>query len=156
MSVQGGEYLSKRLDAEIKRLRRNTSRLKYTTFSLRVTILSLAALSTILLGLRLDSPGYLTVSRNAALAIGALITLLTGLESFWNVREYWVRNKLLLSRLESLRDELAFRQSAKPDDEAVTHDVFIRFSAILDQRTRFWEEVLEREEGAVGVGGEKG
>jgi hypothetical protein len=115
-------------DSRKTRFRRSASRIKLGS-------LILAALSTVVLGIE-AIPGRSWV----ALPLVAAVTVLGGLESFFNWRSRWVLMEEAQYRFNRLRDEIDYYLTPTPPD-AVTRDVVDRFFA--DQQL-IWSDVSRR------------
>jgi hypothetical protein len=72
----------------------------------------LSGISTILLGLSFNDIDfayrniYPELAKNIAFVIGAVITIYTGLMTYWNIEKYWLQNKSVVNKLRALRDEI--------------------------------------------------
>ncbi len=127
------------LNAAIIKLAQKAKILKMGYYTLSISILLLSAILTVILGLHVNDENYLIRFKNIALVIGALITFLTGLNAFWKLQSYWVRRKILLRRLEDLRDEFAFQKlSTQKEDLA---NLFAKYQTIQNYQTLYWEDI---------------
>jgi Protein of unknown function (DUF4231) len=101
-----------------------------------VKILSiiLSGLLTIFLGLQ--NTGFDTYLKNAAFAMGTIVTLLNALEPFFNFRAVWVENEVALSSLFRLRDDFQFFM-AGADIENLD---YAQLSVFLDRYKTIWNE----------------
>jgi hypothetical protein len=115
-------------DSRKTRFRRRSSRTKLAS-------LILAALSTVVLGIE-AIPGRSWV----ALPLVATVTVLGGLESFFNWRSRWVLMEEAQYRLNRLRDEIDYYLTVT-QPEAVEREVIDRFFA--DQQL-IWSDVSRR------------
>jgi hypothetical protein len=83
-------WLQKEIDDLVSRYQREAVRFKKEAIVLRITSVLLAALITVLLGLKLRE-GLTNVFANVALFLGAAITVLGAYEAFFDPRALWVR-----------------------------------------------------------------
>lgn len=115
-------------DSRKTRFRRSSSRIKLAS-------LVLAALSTVVLGIE-AIPGRSWV----ALPLVATVTVLGGLESFFNWRSRWVLMEEAQYRFNRLRDEIDYYLTVT-SPEAISRDAVDRFFA--DQQL-IWNDVSRR------------
>jgi hypothetical protein len=127
------------LEIAIRKMAKKASGLKMAYYSLSIATLLLSAILTIILGFHLKNDVDLILSKNIALILGALITFLTGVNAFWKLESYWVRRKILLRRLEDLRDEFTFQKlSANKED---LDSLFAKYQSIQNYQTLYWEDI---------------
>jgi Protein of unknown function (DUF4231) len=127
------------LETAIRKMTKKASGLKMAHYSLSIATLMLSAILTIILGFHLKNDVDLILSKNIALILGALITFLTGVNAFWKLESYWVRRKILLRRLEDLRDEFTFQKlSANKED---LDSLFAKYQSIQNYQTLYWEDI---------------
>jgi hypothetical protein len=127
------------LEIAIQKMAKKASGLKMAHYSLSIATLLLSAILTIILGFHLKNDVDLILSKNIALILGALITFLTGVNAFWKLESYWVRRKILLRRLEDLRDEFTFQKlSANKED---LDSLFAKYQSIQNYQTLYWEDI---------------
>ncbi|MBN8680461.1 MAG: SLATT domain-containing protein [Chitinophagales bacterium] len=101
----------------------------------------LTAISTIVLGLELGS-AWVVIQKNIALIIGALITGLTTLMTFWNVEEYWIKTKVIELQLISLQNKFQFEKSLGLT-ESRAKEFFSQYLTILGQQEELWKTTLD-------------
>jgi hypothetical protein len=108
--------------------------------------MTLGGISTILLGLQVHSDAYQTWSRNIALITTATVTLITGLLSFWNLDNYWLRRKTIYNALVVLKEKFEYIDALDPDDkDARMQAVFDEYLGILGKHTEYWESLMAKE-----------
>jgi len=118
----------------------------------KYSTMTLAGLSTILLGLSFkgDLPFlsddfkkyYPEVAKNIAFVIGAIITVYTGLMTYWNIEKYWLQNKAVVNKLRALRDEIENEDRAQRLPEDIIQDKFKRYQEIKGEFYKYWEGAL--------------
>jgi uncharacterized protein DUF4231 len=111
-------------DSRKRRFRRRAS-------FVRVSALLLTAASTVVLGIP-EIPGRASI----ALPMVALVTVLGGLETFFNWRSRWVLMEETRYRLNRLRDEMDYSIVATPTEE-LSRD---RLQAFFDQHQATWAD----------------
>ncbi|WP_047396699.1 DUF4231 domain-containing protein [Chitinibacter sp. ZOR0017] len=125
---------------------RKSQQLKQTTYTLKFSLLTLAAASTVVLGL--EWPWLAPYAKNIALVLGALMTLLGGIASFLNIEEYWMRNNTIHLKLRALRDRLIYLTA---ELQAIEDDVlqgFINdYQAITESNINYWAEAIAERQG---------
>lgn len=133
------ELLAQQLAASVKRYARRNAVVRRAFWSARIGVMALGATSTVLLGVRLDDPGYIEWSRNLALGFSALATFLTGLSAFWNLESYWMLRKAAEHQLRLLERRLEYARSA-PDglSTAQVDELFEEYLSILGKQSEYW------------------
>jgi hypothetical protein len=133
------ELLAEQLDTSIVQYTRTNAVVRRAFWSARIGVMALGAASTVLLGLRIDDPHYADMSRNLALGFSALTTFLTGLGTFWNLENYWVRRKAVEHQLLLLKQRFEFRRkTADGMPEAELDQFFAEYLAILGKLSEYW------------------
>jgi hypothetical protein len=102
------EYLKKSLETQITAFQKRRRENRRLSVALRVLIISLGGLITILLGVKVDTALQQSLN-NLALVFGAVISLATAGESFFNYRELYVRYTATYVQLLNLRSDLEFQ-----------------------------------------------
>jgi hypothetical protein len=115
-------------DSRKARFRRSASRVKLAS-------LMLAALSTVVLGIK-----AIPIQTEIALPMVALVTMLGALETFFNWRSRWVLMEETQYRLNRLRDEMDYYLMVTPSDK-VKREALDRFFA---QQQLIWSDVSRR------------
>lgn len=101
----------------------------------------LTATSTIVLGLELGTD-FVVKQKNLALIIGAVVTGITTLMTFWNVEEYWIKNKIMELQLKSLQNKFQFEKAAGLSEERV-NEFFKQYLVIIGQQEELWKATLD-------------
>lgn len=134
-------YLKKSLDSQIGAFKKRRKENKRLSTTIRILIISLGALITVLLGLRTDASTQQVLS-NIALAFGAMISLLSAVESFFNYRELYVRYTTTYVQLLNLRSDLEFYLADDPRKVQKQRivDFHSRFQRILAETNESWQQ----------------
>ncbi|WP_410498043.1 DUF4231 domain-containing protein [Chitinibacter sp. S2-10] len=120
---------------------RKSRQLKLITYTLKFSILTLAAASTIVLGL--DLVALQPYAKNIALVLGALVTLLGSIASFLNIEEYWMRNNAIHLRLKALRDQLIYLTAdLQAIEEQALQQLISEFHAITESNINYWNDAI--------------
>jgi hypothetical protein len=115
-------------DSRKARFRRSASHVKLAS-------LMLAALSTVVLGIK-----TIPAQTEIALPMVALVTMLGAMETFYNWRSRWVLMEETQYRLNRLRDEMDYYLMVTPSDR-VEREALDRFFA---QQQLIWSDVSRR------------
>jgi hypothetical protein len=105
----------------------------------------LSGISTIILGLDLGAIGlmdYPTFSKNAALIIGAIITVSTSLFTYWNIEKYWLINKTIVNKLRALRDDLEISSASGSLDNTTVKEKIKKYNEVKETFNKYWEGAL--------------
>jgi putative Mn2+ efflux pump MntP len=110
----------------------------------------LAGVSTILLGLSLNNlpfsenikKYYPEVAKNIAFVIGAIITVYSGLMTYWNIEKYWLQNKAVVNKLRALRDEIENEDRAQRLSNEIIQDKFKKYQEVKGEFYKYWEGAL--------------
>lgn len=138
-------FLFQRLDEAVTKYGVEARKLKFWTYAIKITILFLAGSSTVLLGWSpVDNPYYTVWSRNMALALGAVSTFIIGISTFWNVENYWLKQKVLFAKVRALKERCFFLKSKGMLSEQAIDDIFNEYRAMMDDRIDYWESLASR------------
>jgi hypothetical protein len=112
----------------------------------------LAGVSTILLGLNVNlKPNFLPkdfvalypdIAKNVAFIIGAIITVYSGLMTYWNIEKYWLQNKSVANKLRTLKDKIENEDKA---GKLTPEEIQARFDDYQDVKNdfyKYWEGAL--------------
>ena len=142
------DHVLKTLDRELRYHGIQAKNLRKKSDRFRITTLVLAGASTIILGLQLpDSCWWLSTSNNIALVLGAAITAVTGLATFWNIDKYRMQNIAMYLRLKNLRQRFVYE--AKRADGISPHNLqslYNEFQSLKAEKVRYWQQAMEETE----------
>src|SRR5688572_25098428 len=143
-TAQRLKCLESDLDKLVTRYARESVRHKKTALTLKVTSVFFAALITIFLGLKSQYTALTTELSNAALVLGAVITVLSAYEAFFDPRALWIRETVTFARLKDIQRDLRFWASGVEPDavDAPMLDLFkSRLDHVLDDSLKYWMKV---------------
>lgn len=100
----------------------------------------LGALITLTLGLDVPTE-YVLVQKNTALIIGALLTVINGINTLSDYRSLWTRQKTTLLNLYQLKSQLEFRLS---ENNSCVSDLFEKYLSIWEQDGQEWKNINSR------------
>ncbi len=114
------KWLQDEIETLVRRYRLESSLYKRKAFRLKIVSVFLAAIITVLLGLKLGESSLTEVFSNIALILSAAITVLSAYEAFFDPRALWVRETVTFVRLKDLQRDLNFwKEGLDPEtDEA--------------------------------------
>lgn len=124
-------WLRSELDRQTIAYRRRRRRDKRKAFFLQMATVTLSATITVLLGVRVTG-GVQQALADAALALGALITVLAAAEAFFGHRGLWILRTETVRNLETLYRHINYYEAGLNGAPARSSDVD-RYRAELDQ-----------------------
>jgi len=140
-----GDHVLKTLDRELRYHGIQAKELRKKSDRLRVSTLVLGGASTVVLGLQFNGGlGWLAASNNIALVLGAAITVITGIATFWNIDKYRMQNIAMYLRMKDLRQRFVYE--AKRDgglNEASLGKLYEDLQELKAEKVRYWERALE-------------
>lgn len=135
------KLLEGKLNTSITEFEKRRRKMFNVVRGFKYPLVLLTAISTIVLGLELG-PDFVVKQKNLALIIGAVVTGLTTLMTFWNVEEYWIKNKVIELQLKSLQNKFQFEKTAGLSEERVKN-FFKQYQVILGQQEELWKATLD-------------
>ena len=138
-SKEQESYFEELVEDAILKLTKRTRLLRGANYLFSISILFLSAALTIILGYNLKEDSDIRLTKNIALIIGAVITFLSGLKTFWKLESYWIRRKITLRRLQDLRDEFNFEKFSEQEFDLST--LFAEYQSVQKYSTIYWEDV---------------
>lgn len=107
---------------------------------------------TVLLGIKSGNESYMVWSRNVALILGGVGTVMTALLSFWNLDTYWLQRKVIHNQLLSLQHQFHYLRAAQSTvSEAQLRAVFDEYERITGRHSDYWETALSQAQGGSGA-----
>jgi len=134
------KLIEKEIDDRVREFARKRKNDRLWAFGLKITAVLLAAVITVLLGLKVEA-GWSEIFRNIALAFGALITFLNAYEAFFDHRSLWVRRTVTLIHLYKLQRDFRFYKSGTEPGEvnsAALEKFKDRLDEIMENDLRNW------------------
>ncbi|MFF0391694.1 SLATT domain-containing protein [Kitasatospora sp. NPDC004615] len=129
------EWLGAELDNELVERRRRRDWDRRRALTLQLATVSLSALVTVLLGLKVGEP-LASELADVALACGALVTVLAAWAAFFGYRTLWIQRSDTVHRLTSLRRRLALMKAEYGDAVPVPEQVGL----LVDEYQRILED----------------
>lgn len=111
----------------------------------KIASVAFAATITVLLGLKVEGASA-DIFRNVALGLGATITVLNTAETFFDYRSLWVRDAMLMTKLETLKRDMNFyaldpKQST--DHEKILDEFRHRLNQTLEDHVQNWASMRQ-------------
>ena len=134
-------WLKKEIGDLVDRFQRESTRYKRHAFVLKITSVFLAAIITVLLGLKLRSTSWSEAFSNVALFLGAAITVLSAYEAFFEPRTLWVRETVTFARLKDLKRDLLYWESGQDPQDIDAKELAMfkaRLDSILEDTLKHW------------------
>ncbi len=131
------------LDKLVKRYSGEAVRYKKTALTLKITSVVFAALITVMLGLSVEQE-LKDLLRNIALVFGAIITVLSAYEAFFDPRALWIRETVTFARLKDLQRDLRFWSSGLDKESMDPKEVDMfkqRLDHIHNDSLKYWMKV---------------
>jgi len=132
------------VDKLVQRYGAEATRHKKSAVLLKLVSVFIAATITILLGLKLQSVELKDTFANIALVLGAIITVLSAYEAFFDPRALWIRETVTFARMKDVQRDL--RYWAAGVDPARIDDVMLslfkqRVDRVLEDSLKYWMKV---------------
>jgi Protein of unknown function (DUF4231) len=120
----------------------------------KYTTMILSGISTILLGLNLRDifktlkidpeliALYPDIAKNIAFIIGAVITVYTGIMTYWNIEKYWLQNRNVANKLITLKEEIENEDQAKTLTPEMIQAKYEKYATITGDYFKYWEGAL--------------
>jgi hypothetical protein len=138
------KWLQEEIDKLVNRYHRESSLYKRQAFRLKIVSVFLAAIITVLLGLKLGESQLTEVFSNIALILSATITVLSAYEAFFDPRALWVRETVTFARLKDLQRDLNFwKEGLDPEtiDAEMVGKFKSRLDSILEDTLKYWMKI---------------
>ncbi|GGF24431.1 SLATT domain-containing protein [Flavobacterium limi] len=132
-----------KIQDSINEFTKRRSRMFNVVRMFKYPLVGLTAISTIVLGLDLGKE-WITNQKNIALIIGAITTGLTTLMTFWNVEEYWIKNKVIELQLLSLQNKFQFEKKVGLNEIRIK-EFFRQYQNIIGQQEELWKTTLDEQ-----------
>jgi len=131
-------FLDEALTKQIASFDTRRSQNKKKAFLSKILSISFSTLTTILLGWQGLTNPTLTVVKNIALLLSAVVTILSAWESFFNHRELWVRYTSTLTRLKTIQSDLHYLLAGANVNDDKLDELYNRFQAVIDETNASW------------------
>jgi len=135
------------LNQEIREFQNAVNYFFFGVRSFKYSTVLLAGLSTVILGLDMtgirmpNGLDFTRLSKNIALVIGAVITIISTMAIYWNIEKYWLQNKIILQKFRELREEVEFADKKSQLGATEVNEYCERFKTIKKEFYKYWEGV---------------
>ncbi|PZR28668.1 MAG: hypothetical protein DI535_05905 [Citrobacter freundii] len=108
----------------------------------------LSGISTILLGLSFKTISipyqdvFPEATKNIAFVIGAIVTVYSGLMTYWNIEKYWLQNKSVENKLRALKDEIENEDRSGTMSNETAQKYFEKYQLIKAEFYKYWDGAL--------------
>jgi hypothetical protein len=139
------KFFEKELDGRIKDFAKKRNRDKARAFGLKITTVMFAALITILLGIKVDA-SIAKILQNIALMLGAVVSVVSAMDAFFDHRSLWIRRTVTLVRLYDLERDFNFYITGLDKDKIdpkVFNKMVERYDKILANDLKAWLKMRE-------------
>lgn len=109
---------------------------------LKILLLTLAMASTIVLGLKNVIP--IDVQVPTGLVISAMITFITGVSSYFNFEEYWMRNISIHIKLNIIKEGFMYDAKANSLDKQKISEYMKKIEVMQKENITYWEKAIKR------------
>ena len=112
------DHLEEKIKTDISKMKAKADQNKRRAAFVNIGSVLFGAGVTIFLGLQIE--GVETLFKNIALIFGVLVTVVSGINAFFNYRSLWVKQKVTLLQLYSLRNEIEFYKVGLEEDDHIS------------------------------------
>lgn len=124
-------------DLKITKMKIKVKNTKRKAVAFRILNLSLATITTILVGIGSDN----SYSTSLPLITSALLTLMVGLESYFSFQEQWNRQKFTLLKLYQLQNKLSLIDDYNNIESDIIDSFIKEYLSIWDNDLSNWEKI---------------
>ena len=142
------QYLEEEVAKGIKMMKTKGDLNKSRSFAVSMSSVTLGALVTIALGLQISA---LAVElKNFALVCGALISVVNAVDSIIGFRALWIKQKVTLSQLYDLRNEINFYKAGLEENDQIrdkhVSKLFEKYQTIWQDASNEWLRLRKEQE----------
>jgi hypothetical protein len=142
------QYLEEEVTKGIKMIKAKGDLNKSRSFAVSMSSVTLGAFVTIALGLQISS---LAVElKNFALVCGALISVVNAVDSIIGFRALWIKQKVTLSQLYDLRNEINFYKAGQEETDQISDEyvskLFEKYQTIWKDASNEWLRLRKEQE----------
>lgn len=143
------DSIREQLTSQIAAFDRKRNNNKQKAFAIRIAVIGAGTLTTVMLGLSI--PGIEQLSKNIALCLSAIATLLSAWESYFNHRELWLQYTATYTSLRALLADLEFQCLDLDEDypESVSavneglNKLFAQMQRALQETNNAWQTLRD-------------
>lgn len=119
------EYLEQKVNSDIPKINKKADQNRARGVWVNIAAILFGASVTILLGLKIEPME--NIFKNLALVFGVLVTITNAVDSLFSYRSLWIKQKVTLLQLYSLRNEIEFYKSGLGENTSVSGARVTRF-----------------------------
>jgi hypothetical protein len=145
---QQAEFLEHLLSMQMKRLQPKRAKNEYAAFALKIISTILAVSITVVLGLNFGVPGHADLS-NVALVLGALLSVVSAVDAFFNPKATWVRDTASLHHNLTIRADLEYLKAGQEDEitSEQLNKLYDRYHQVMIELDESWLSSLDQATG---------
>lgn len=137
-----GKYLADTIHKSHKYFSEQDKKYRRIVRTFKIVLLTLAMISTIVLGLKeIIQVDYQVV---IGLVLSALITFITAISSYFNFEEYWMRNISIHIQLNIIRDSFILEAEAQKIDSTRISYYMGELTSIQKGNISYWEKAIKK------------
>lgn len=113
--------------------------------AIKISSVTFSAFITVLLGLEMGDLAYLL--KNAAIVLGALVTIINAVDAFYNYNALWVKNTITMTKLKELKREILYYSAGCGEcdmSESKLNRYMNELQRILKEDVKQWTRIRER------------
>jgi hypothetical protein len=140
------ETLQTELDCNIKFFCNKHKKTKQRAYSLKISSVIFSAMITVLLGIS-SNQFMAEMMKNLAIVLGAVVTIISAVDAFYNYGGLWVKNAVTLAKLRELKREVDFYAagcSAEDISENKLNRYMNELQRIFKDDIKQWLRIRER------------
>lgn len=115
--TEKSKLLAEEVNRKLVEYTRRKRRDRLKAFSLKITATVCAALITVLLGLSIQTAWLQSITKDLALALGALISILNAWDAFYDHRALWIKRSTIAAKLQTLKLNLDYYLAGRDEAE---------------------------------------
>ncbi|GBE95709.1 DUF4231 domain-containing protein [Nostoc cycadae] len=140
-------FIKQKIDKRIGSFRERRNENRSNAIRIKLISLSVASLTTVLLGLNGLNNTDKIVLQNVAFTLSAVTTLLTAWDTFFNYRGLWVKYTTTLNELYELKDNLEYLSTGEITNisKEDLDKLYQRYQSILNETNATWTELRKEQ-----------
>ncbi|MFS0519086.1 SLATT domain-containing protein [Nostoc sp. UIC 10607] len=140
-------FIKEKIDKRIGSFKERSDENRINAIKIKLISLSVASLTTILLGLNGLNTSNKIVLQNVAFTLSAVTSLLTAWDTFFNYRGLWIVYTNTLNKLHELKDKLEYLGTGEiePNSQEDLDNLYQQYQSILNETNTTWTELRKEQ-----------
>ncbi|WP_422491186.1 DUF4231 domain-containing protein [Endozoicomonas sp. ALE010] len=134
------DFLQNEISKSVKILKEKVKVSKRKAGWINGISISLGAIITLTLGVDVSDEN-IQLQKNLALAFGALLTIASSWNTFFDYKKLWIRQKTTLLALYQIQNELGYIKSKKEHPQL--DDIFEKYQHIWENDSSEWRSIFQ-------------